>query len=90
MLFFSWIEDFEMKPNWFYIKVNTHDLLMESKKYRYKMFKAILSIEWLIQVNCLGLKDPLILLTITNLVNVFKLSKWYDHKMQLKWSSSVG
>ena len=49
------IEDLETEL--IYSNGNTHALLMESKKDWYKMFKALLPIEWQIQADCLGLKD---------------------------------
>ena len=49
------IEDIETEL--IYSKGNTHALLMESKKDWYKMFKAVLPVEWQIQADCLGLKD---------------------------------
>ena len=49
------IEDLETEL--IYSNGNTHALLMESKKDWYKMFKAVLPVEWQIQADCLGLKD---------------------------------
>ena len=47
----------DLETELIYSNANTHALLMESKKDWYKLFMAVLPIEWQMKADCLGLKD---------------------------------